>query len=112
MKLNSRHIGATFYTEYTIKPGETLKQIAREQLRDENRANDIFRLNNGAPELKPITETKIIGWVVLIPEVAPALLVNRQSASQKLNELRVSGEKGLITAETYYEQRKLIVAVL
>ncbi|MEW6406959.1 MAG: hypothetical protein AB1649_34715, partial [Chloroflexota bacterium] len=73
MKLNTRNIGGTYYTEYVPKAGETLKQIAKDQLLNENLTTGIYRLNNGAPEIKPIDAAQnLTGWVLLLPPVPPA----------------------------------------
>ncbi len=113
MKLNTRNIGGTYYTEYTVKAGETLQQIARDQLHNENLITGIYRLNAGAPEIKAIAATQnLTGWVLLLPPVPPAALVGHHAASNKLTEIKDSADKGIITAEDYYAQRKLILSVL
>jgi hypothetical protein len=113
MKLNTRHIGATFYTEYTAKAGETLKQIAKDQMHDESHFAEIYRLNNSVPEIKPISATQAIaGWTLLVPPVPASVLTNHQAASKKLAEIKDAADKGTITAEDYYAQRKLILSVL
>jgi hypothetical protein len=111
--LVTRHIGAMFYTEYMVKAGETLRQIARDQLHDESHINEIYRMNNNAPEIKPISETQnITGWTLLLPPVPASVLTGHQAASNKLNEIKTSADKGTISAEEYYAQRKLILSVL
>ena len=113
MKLNTRHIGAAFYTEYMVKAGETLKQIAKDQLHDESHFTEIYRLNNNAPEIKQISAAEnVTGWTLLLPPVPASVLANHQAASQKLLELKDSADKGTLTAEEYYAQRKLILSVL
>jgi hypothetical protein len=113
MKLNTRHIGAIFYTEYTAKTGETLKQIARNQLHDESQFTKIFSMKTGNPDLNSISETQnLTGWILLLPPVPASVLANHAAASAKLNEIKASADKGTISAEEYYSQRQLILSVL
>ena len=111
--LQSHHIGATFYTEYVAKAGETLKQIAKDQLHDESHANEIYRWNNNVPEMKPISPTQnITGWTLLLPPVPSSVLAGHQAAKDKLNEIKASADKGTISADEYYDKRKLILSVI
>ncbi len=113
MKLNTRKIGSTFYTEYTVKAGETLVQIAKEQLHNENFISGIYRLENNAPKFEAINAAQnITGWILLLPPVASDFLSKHQPAIKVLNELKDKVDKGTITAEEYYNQRKLILSVL
>lgn len=113
MKLNMHKIRNTFYTEYTVKPGETLVQIAREQLHNEKLISGIYRLNNNVPEIKAINATtNLTGWVLLLPPVPSDFLAKHQSANKVLAELKDKADKGTITAEEYYTQRKLVLSVL
>jgi hypothetical protein len=113
MKLNTRHIGNVFYTEYAVKAGETLKQVAKDQLHDESHFTEIYRLNNNVPEIKSISATEAIaGWTLLLPPVPASVLAAHQAANTKLAEIKDSADKGNITADDYYAQRKLILSVL
>jgi hypothetical protein len=113
MKLNTRNIGGTYYTEYTVRAGETLKQIAREQLHNENLTTGIYRLNNNVPEIKPIAITEnISGWTLLLPPVPADFLSMHKNAVGVLTELKNKADKGTITAEDYYSQRKMVLAAL
>jgi hypothetical protein len=113
MKLNMRNIGGTYYTEYVAKDGETLKQIAKEQLHNENLIVNIYRVENNAPNLTPINPTQnITGWTLLLPPIPADFLSKYQSANKVLAELKDKADKGTITAEDYYAQRKLVLSVL
>lgn len=113
MKLNTRHIGNTFYTEYTAKAGETLRQIAIDQLRNEGLASTILRMNNNVPDLNAINAAQnITGWILLLPPVPANFLAAHPAANKKLAELKDQADKGTLSAEDYYAQRKLILSVL
>lgn len=113
MKLITRNIKGLYYTEYPVKTGETLKQIARDLLHNENLTTEIYRLNNNALDIKPIDAAQnLSGWVLLVPPVPASILAGRQAASQKLAEIKDSADKGILSAEDYYAQRKLIFSVL
>jgi len=114
MKLNMRMIAKQPYTEYTVKTGETLRQIAKTQLHDESRLPEIYRLNNSTPEIKSISETQnLTGWILLLPPVSASVLVNRPVAEKNLKEIYdLAVIQGSITAEEYYERRKLILSML
>ena len=113
MKLNSRNIGGTYYTEYAAKAGETLHQIAKEQLHNENFISGIYRLNNNVPEIKPINSMQnLTGWILLLPPIPADFLLTHQPASKVLAELKTKADKGIITAEEYYAQRKLVLSAL
>jgi hypothetical protein len=111
--LITRHIGATFYTEYVAKATETLMQIAKDQLHGESHINEIYRWNNNVPEMNPINPSQnITGWTLLLPPVPSSVLAGHQAANNKLNEIKASADKGNITADEYYAQRKLILSVI
>jgi len=113
MKLNTRNIGGKYYTEYTAKRGERLKQIAREQLHDENLASGIYRLNNNVPEIKPISQNDdLTGWILLLPPIPADFLAKHQNANKALSDLKARADQGAMTAEEYYAQRKLVLSVL
>lgn len=113
MKLNTRNIGGTYYTEYTVKPGETLKRIAKEQLHNENLTSGIYRLNNNLPEIKPINVTEnISGWILLIPPIPADFLAQHKNAIPVLTELKNKADKGIVSADDYYAQRKMVLAAL
>lgn len=113
MKLTMRNIDGTFYTEYMVKTGETLAQIAREQLHNDKLISGIYRLNNNIPEIKAISGAQnISGWTLLLPPIPPDFLAKHPSANKALAELKDKADKGIISAEDYYTQRKLVLSVL
>lgn len=113
MKLNTRNIAGMYYTEYVAKAGETLVQIAKEQLHNEKLVAGIYRLNNNVPEIKPISATQnLTGWTLLLPPVPADFLSTHQPAHKVLAELKDKADKGTITAEDYYVQRKLVLSAL
>jgi hypothetical protein len=113
MKLTTRNIAGNPYTEYKVRAGETLKQIAKDQLRNETLTSGIYRLNNNIPEIKVISSTQnITGWILLLPPVPADLLTKNPAAKKKLEELKAIADRGEITAAKYYEDRRLILSVL
>lgn len=111
MKLIQRNIDRIYYTEYIAKAGETLKQIAKDQLGNESLANQIFKLNNNNRE--PLKEGQnLTGLTLLIPPVPEAFLAKHPNAKAKLDELRLNAINGKVTIDAYYAQRKLILSVL
>jgi len=79
-KLVKKNIAGKFYytddknyfTEYTIKSDDSgLKQIAKDQLHNENLYMDILRLNSGKAEM--IVNKNLIcpDWTLLLPVASP-----------------------------------------
>ena len=113
MKLNTRHVGPTFYTDYVVKDGETLEQIAKDQLHDKTLSSQIkFKWDfskNSPVEINGITAK---GDTLLLPPLSSDFLSKHQAASTVLNDLKMKADKETVTADDYYAQRKLILSVL
>lgn len=113
MTLISHNVARIFYTEYKVKASETLKQIARDQLHDEKFAAEIkFKWDPAAKNTVIIQGAVKAGEILLIPPVPTSLLNKHPKAISPLNELKAKAEKGAITVDQYYEQRKMLLSVL
>lgn len=113
MKLLQYNLNAIYYTTYVVKPGETLKQIAKEQLHDENLTPTIRSVVNNVPQNNAISPVQnITGWTLLLPPVPDSFLSKHPNAQQQIKKYYDQAMSGAITAEQYYEFRKAILASL
>jgi len=88
--------GSTTYSEYVVKAGETVQQIAREQLHDERRFKEIklWKDNN----FNEIATALQAGWIVLVPVLDDPSLKFRNTT---LGGDRVLGGPGLNYPQLY-----------
>lgn len=113
MKLNTRHVGPTFYTDYVVKEGETLEQIAKDQLHDKNLSAQIkFKWDFSKNSPVEINGHASKGDTLLLPPLPADFLSKHQAANTVLSDLKAKADTEAVTADEYYAQRKLILSVL
>jgi hypothetical protein len=96
-----------------VKDGETLEQIAQDQLHDKNLSSEIkFKWDFVQNKQVEINGTAHKGDTLLLPPLSPDFLSKHQAANTVLAELKTKADKETITADEYYAQRKLILSVL
>lgn len=103
---------------YIIKPGDSIEQIARKELGDINRANEIIYLNKGKyPTLSSQTSFLEIGWELNLPPREIKLdteanigIIQGQLIykSKTMWGIRTSPEKGQFTAIYPIESTKYL----